>query len=329
MYFEAFTYDGTQCRDGGLKANNPLQVAVNESKAIWGEGLPYDMILSVGSGSAQNPPKEPSSSTVIPSWLTSLFATLMTTMNGQQAWRQFSKNADPRLLNRTARLNVEFQTSREPLLDDTDSLDLMEGYAKGYRFPKQPLEDPHDAFRPTYSRRREIGIIDNLADRLRASLYFVELDSVTEKKDVFIIKGWICCRIGPERAAFQNLLKATTSFKQASGSLTLQRVRRHKPLKLGITIQQPASHHLDPIRLDVSFGREFVTISGFPATLDVSIGAATYDDRAFEGEDVLTDMGMTGIEIPLGLYESGRLAVGPCGLLRDRMHSDSSPKGYM
>lgn len=282
MYFEPFTYDGTQCRDGGLKANNPLQIAVNESKAIWGEGVPYDLILSVGSGSAPNPPKEPSSSIIIPSWLTSLFATLMTTMNGQQAWRQFSKNADPRLLNRTARLNVEFQTPHEPPLDDTSSIDWMESHASRYRFPRQLLDDPHDAFRPTHSGKSETSVIDNLADRLRASLYFVELGSVTEKKDVFIIKGWICCRIGPERKAFQNLLNATTSFKQASGSLTLERVWRHKPLKLEITIQQPASHHLDPIRLDVSFGQEFVTISGFPATLDVSIGAATYT-RACKG----------------------------------------------
>jgi hypothetical protein len=40
--------------------NNPVQVAVNELKSIWGEQVPYNIILSIGSRYANKPAIGPS-----------------------------------------------------------------------------------------------------------------------------------------------------------------------------------------------------------------------------------------------------------------------------
>src|ERR1700733_10265061 len=83
MYFEPTSHEGNECRDGGLKENNPVQIAVNESKTIWGNKTNFDLVLSVGAGQAQDPQKRPSSNFILPSCLTDLFNILISTMNGE------------------------------------------------------------------------------------------------------------------------------------------------------------------------------------------------------------------------------------------------------
>jgi predicted acylesterase/phospholipase RssA len=55
MYFEPTEYDGNVCRDGGLLENNPVQIAVNEARTIWGPDIVFDTVLSLGCGEAKDP----------------------------------------------------------------------------------------------------------------------------------------------------------------------------------------------------------------------------------------------------------------------------------
>ena len=126
MFFEHTSHSGCDCRDGGLKANNPIQQAVNESKSIWGKEIDFDLLLSIGPGHADKPQKQPSSRHVMPQWLTNLLKTLLSTMDGQGAWDMFVQSAEPRIHDRATRLNVEFEDQSEPALDDIGSVRRME-----------------------------------------------------------------------------------------------------------------------------------------------------------------------------------------------------------
>ena len=92
IYFESYRSPaaGVECRDGGLTQNNPVQIAVDESKDIWGENVPFDVILSIGSGEAKKAPTTPSLGHMLPKWINELLQTQLATMNGQLAWKEFS-----------------------------------------------------------------------------------------------------------------------------------------------------------------------------------------------------------------------------------------------
>ncbi|KAF7547599.1 hypothetical protein G7Z17_g7633 [Cylindrodendrum hubeiense] len=188
MYFEPAQHCGTECRDGGLTENNPVQVAVNEARTIWGPNAAFDLIASLGCGEALEPQGQPVEILVLPSWLKSLFSTLIATMNGNSAWDKFSKSVGQNVLDRCSRLNVHFWQTREPKLDDVTAIKMMERLVTSSKFPYQ---HPLGQFSPVLDSAEEDGL-KVLGHRLMASLYFFELKSITQNDEVSIVKGWIC-----------------------------------------------------------------------------------------------------------------------------------------
>lgn len=179
MYFDPVSHAGRDCRDGGLKENNPTQVALIEAREVWGDAKPCDIILSVGSGYAKTAPIAPKRPFGIPGWLYHLFNTLLDTMNGQEAWNRFYDTLSTRQKERAARLNVLFQQDMEPGFDDLAGIGKMEQEAQDFVFPAKytdsttsPVQGPVQTM-----------MIDLMADRLRASLFFFDLDKVTQKRE--------------------------------------------------------------------------------------------------------------------------------------------------
>ncbi|KAF5684647.1 hypothetical protein FDENT_6652 [Fusarium denticulatum] len=261
MYFEHVSHAGHECRDGGLKENNPIQVALNESRKLW-EDPTYDLILSLGSGQARYPATEPVSTAIIPKWLAHLFSTLVSTMNGEDTWDKFRSSHDGRILDRASRFNLRFDGSTEPALDDVNAITSMETAAKKATFYERPSRSPFSA---------TSGIIEGdalhcMADKLRASLYFFDLGSITKHGTVTVIHGWICCRLLPNDQGFKELLSRTLRFLVRGKAYEFKRVPIDKPLRFAVEFQH---QHLDePIRIDVNFGATHSTsISGFPMTL--------------------------------------------------------------
>lgn len=276
MFFEPTSHEGSECRDGGLKENNPVQIAVNESKTIWGKKTNFDLVLSVGAGQAQDPQKRPSSSFILPSWLTDLFNILISTMNGEDAWRRYKECQDTRITDRSSRLNVRFQDRYEPRLDDLESIPMMESVAEKCKFSERASGS---SFSPI-SGIPDTGLLESLADRLRASMYFLQLVSVNQHEDVSVIRGWICCRLGPGESGFEALLNRTAGFDIKGKFHKAARPAKGASMRLEITFQQQLLD--DAIRIDVNFGSSHsVAISGFPITLRVSFTHA----------------------LPIGLYE--------------------------
>lgn len=269
MYFEPKEYDGNVCRDGGLLENNPVQIAVNEARTIWGPDIVFDMVLSLGCGEAKDPQPKPKSVS-LPTWLSDLFTALIATMNGNTAWGKFCEGVGQLVLDRSTRLNVRFGGPTEPELDDVKSIEPMEQLAKTYYFH---YKAPGGGFAPVLDPVNTDSL-EVLAARHKAALYFFELRSIAQQDDVSIIKGWICCRLRPDVESFKRLIGETSHFqlKGPKGKLVeVPPFREGEQLKLEVDFQEQASRDTEPIRIDVKFGHDYyVTISGFPMTLKVS-----------------------------------------------------------
>ncbi|KAF9762619.1 hypothetical protein IL306_003360, partial [Fusarium sp. DS 682] len=272
MYFEHISHAGHECRDGGLKENNPIQVALNESRKIW-EDANYDVILSVGSGHARYPAAEPVSTAIIPKWLAHLFSTLVSTMNGEDAWDRFLRSQDKRIRDRASRLNLRFDGSTEHALDDTNAIASMEAAAKKTTFYERVSVSPFSAT----SGIVEGDALQCMADKLRASLYFFELASITKHGAVTVIHGWICCRLMPDEQGFKELLAYTSKFIVRGKVYEVKQVPEDKPLRLAIEFQH--QHLEEPIRIDANFGATHsATISG------LSSPPSAGESRSFDGQ---------------------------------------------
>lgn len=266
MFFEHVNHQGYECRDGGLKENNPLQLAVNESKKIWESITDFDVILSIGSGRATHPQQKPASWKLLPQWLVDLFNTLISTMDGEDAWRRFSEGQEDRITSRASRLNVKFKSSYEPALDDCTQIRLMEELAKSSNFHHKPSPGP---FSPITGRPGS-NQLDLLADRLRASLFFFNLVSVTKHLEIYSVTGWIGCRLEPTQDALRTLLGRTKSFHVKGREYAVPNTANGgQYFRLDVDFAEQSLG--TPIRIDVNFGLSHaVSISGFPMTLQVS-----------------------------------------------------------
>lgn len=269
MYFEPVLHDGVVCRDGGLTENNPLQIAVEEARKIWGTHAPFDLITSLGCGMAKKAQSPPASAFIIHGWVNTLFKTLIETMNGHKAWVKFSRGPGKDMLDRCVRLNVWFQTETEPELDDVDAIPQMKSLGQSYNFYYQPREGK---FTPV-SGQVEGDALDVLANRHKASLYFFELNSITYNNEVAIVEGWICCRLQPSRLCHKQLIGQTGHFRIIKQTVDMPQLGDEERLKLKVSFQQQASQNSEPLRIDVKFNRVkyYVSISGFPLTLKVRL----------------------------------------------------------
>jgi hypothetical protein len=265
MYFEPMLFEGSECRDGGLKENNPLQVAIKEAKTIWGTEVPFDTVISIGTGykkSPQSDPPEVSSQ----HWLLALFRAFIANMNGEAAWLKFKDTTDPILMGRVCRLNVPLGDGEEPALDDVGCITQMETLAANYKFEQI---SPTDGFAPV-SGRVSNDLLEVLAARIRASQYFFELRCINDHEDVTVVEGWICCRLLPSDSQFKQLIGKTSTFRVKESTI-ISDFTSDKQLRLDVKMQQQTSKDSAPLRIDVKFEHDyFVSISGFPMTLKVS-----------------------------------------------------------
>ncbi|KAF3911199.1 hypothetical protein AA313_de0210078 [Arthrobotrys entomopaga] len=253
-YFDPATHDGNICRDGGLKENNPINLCLAESKTIWGSDTNYDLILSVGPGTAARPQKLQTGSSFLKCikqpWLRQILNAQLTTMNGEDVWRGYKNSQADRIVERSSRLNMK----------------MMESAAYSYDAFEEPL--PKTPFNPI-SERLEAGVLESLADRIRASLFYLQVNSI-DKSDGFIIivRGSIRCRLGPSDEGYAALLCTVLGF-----TVNGQPIQYISPSNAGVSyfnvgVEFSYESIEAPIRVDVNFKKQRgVAISGFPMSI--------------------------------------------------------------
>ncbi|KXX79888.1 hypothetical protein MMYC01_203769 [Madurella mycetomatis] len=194
-------------------------------------------------------------------------------MDGEITWEGFSP--EPRIRDRAVRLNVELTGSRQPSLDDVGTVFEMQSAAQRYA-PHNGHENP---FRksPLSPLAGDVSsdMLLCLAGRLRASMFFFEMNSMDIKKGAASFGGSICCRLTPEEKGFTALMNCTQYFTTAGRQYELPKSAKpvagsaRAPFEIPITFcWDPESK--DPIRIDVHFGDgkephpSRFSISGFP-----------------------------------------------------------------
>ncbi|KAF3181428.1 hypothetical protein TWF751_009368 [Orbilia oligospora] len=282
-YFPPHVDNRGAYRDGGLKANNPIHLAATEAKALWAPR--YDIILSVGSGMAKKLWNGARHRDYIGNdWVRRLFDELLNNINGNAAWVEFQRSWPKRVLERSERLNVDLAQQYEPAFDGLLEIADMEEQAKSYS-PTQPHFDSR--FQPIVGNI-EAKLIETLADRLRASLFFLEVKSVNRGDGFTVsVKGSVRCRLGPGDKGFESLLSMVSSFK-VDDETVVGYSEPSPPIVefFGLSIKFSSDLMYKAVRIDVNFGKPYwVAISGCPITIEEIIEEWDPDEAEDEVEE--------------------------------------------
>lgn len=108
-------------QDGGLRHNNPVNIALWESGVIWPE-TNLDILLSMGTGSSVTS-KKPSRNGFIPR----LVRSFLSSMDGEDTWQQLCNRLPREVKDKYFRFNVKFNGSEPAIaLDSVDKMQELE-----------------------------------------------------------------------------------------------------------------------------------------------------------------------------------------------------------
>lgn len=271
MYFTSYLAPlvGAQCRDGGLQAVNPIQLAANESRKIWGNTTNIDLLLSVGTGYSDIRPDPPSTWNLLPKWMQPLFANFMDNLNGEKIYHEFLRNADESLRACTRRLNIKIRDPREPALDEVGILDSIQSETALYDFGVKP--------HCLTGASQYLGDdeITDVALRLQAFLFFYQPNSIFKNaNDFYTVNGTICCRLDKGTDALKTFLARIRGFRFNGQELrisssTHDAVRdENKSFELSHSFTHSAAEDAGKVHIETIFSEKiWAPISGFPCTI--------------------------------------------------------------
>jgi hypothetical protein len=249
-YFKPFEWRGKMLLDGGLQHSRLAACAYFEAKAVW-PGKPCDILLSLGTGTAQDP--RPTSAR------SRRFQTSHTIMEADVAWDTFVRSL--REQERIFRLNPE-NVGSEFELDDRDALDEIDNQATCW------IE----------SQDKELTYF---CDQLVASLFFFRSLGPNETG---VQQGEILCRLPPDLDANQNLVGRMLQIQEDGLNLfevdyggqvqaqinvvdVLKNLRRNEELRLHVVLPNLPTIAARGIRIHVMMRG---LVSGQPAWLPIS-----------------------------------------------------------
>ncbi|RDW63043.1 uncharacterized protein DSM5745_10154 [Aspergillus mulundensis] len=184
-------------------------------------------------------------------------------MDGQKAWKTFTKTSSPQTNARAYRLSPHFRDSKEPALDAVDKIDSMSEDAQEFDF-----RQPHRV-----NTRVQGFISDPLTEvalYLRASLFYFNLEKIEHlaESQITSFVGSIHCRLYGGTAPLDLLLDKTSEFKILNSRMPVPETDPMNPFRLPITINISSEHLGRMVDLEVLFNDSivFVPISGFPCS---------------------------------------------------------------
>ena len=163
-------------QDGGLRHNNPVNLALWESKLIWPSIKKPDLVLSLGTGTDIHPhsPNAPNFRHIFKDgFIPRLYRSFMSSLDGQSAWRDLMNRMDEQSREDFIRLNIVFP-NEVPAINDNDQ---KEELRKSVHI--QPRDDLETLF------------------ALLASRFFYKLDAIPSRNSsgLYNCVGKICCKL--------------------------------------------------------------------------------------------------------------------------------------
>ncbi|KAL9128704.1 MAG: hypothetical protein Q9217_002665 [Psora testacea] len=239
-------------QDGGLRHNNPMDLAIWECQKIWPAPAAADVVLSLGTGhelTSTSPKVSQFRHICNDGFIPRLIRTFMSSLDGERTWRDSVNRLDDQRRAKYFRLNVQLD-GQEPRLDDVKQI---EGLRDSVHM--QP-DDGKDLERA-------------LTALLTASFYFELAMRPMFKTGVYNCRGFVRCRNDP-----RGILEA------------LARIVPHQ-LDLTMSGESYVLHLEEVINLSIKCGEGQVrSLSGFPQSvawfgkqqsLDAPFGTADHD----------------------------------------------------
>ncbi|KAL6722253.1 hypothetical protein ACLMJK_001360 [Lecanora helva] len=165
-------------QDGGLKHNNPTDLGLWESRIIWPMLQRPDAVVSLGTGMAPDPstPTAPNFRHVIfDGFIPRLWRSFMSSLDGQNTWRDLWNRLDSNSKQDYFRLNVKLNGER-PAMDDVSRMEEL-----------RELVQSQDSSESRY---------EQTAFALLVSTFFFELNSMPLfYGGLYYCRGNIRCRL--------------------------------------------------------------------------------------------------------------------------------------
>ena len=165
-------------QDGGLKHNNPVNLALWESHQIWPSVVQPDIVVSLGTGTEKDStsPRAPNFRHVLrDGFIPRLYRSFLSSLDGEGTWRELMNRLDQRSRGDYFRLNISFP-GQEPAIDDIDCM--------------------NDLRASVHLRSRMFQDNKSIASALLASTFFFELITIPLfDSRMFHCQGIIRCRL--------------------------------------------------------------------------------------------------------------------------------------
>ena len=165
-------------QDGGLKHNNPVNLALWESRYIWPSVNQPDLVLSLGTGTVlSDSASAPGFRHILKDgFLPRLYRSFMSSLDGQRAWRDLVNRLDEDTQDDYIRLNISLPDP-EPKIDAVDKMDSLR---QSVHLQSQGNEESKHAF------------------ALLSSQFFFKLQALPQKhtSGLYSCQGFVCCKIG-------------------------------------------------------------------------------------------------------------------------------------
>ncbi|KAM7188967.1 hypothetical protein V8F33_010301 [Rhypophila sp. PSN 637] len=221
-YFEPYKHKPTSkvYVDGAIVRNNPVRVALEEERRIWGAELRPDIVVSIGSGICveesgeirQNKRSVGTWKKVLPARVRKMVDTgidmVASTLDCQREWDE-AVRVNPQLSGKCHRLDVGIFDKKLPALDDVDKMEELEELSLAYLAKNSDTGQRYfnKGYNSAYAHLRIV------ARRLLAALfYYSDAASLNENNQhPKRLTGLIHCRLPPSQGARQ--LMAAAKFR--------------------------------------------------------------------------------------------------------------------
>ncbi|KAL9057393.1 MAG: hypothetical protein Q9162_002338 [Coniocarpon cinnabarinum] len=264
-YFKAkaLKYLGT-FQDGGLRHNNPIALALWESRSIWPDRGDADLALSLGTGTSRTKPptaKRGPFSPVKDRFLPRLIKSLMVNIDGEKTWAETLNNMSKHSKTRLHRLNTNLE-DRYLSLDEISNIVYLKDR--------------------TIAEFHGNNNLDVICDSILASSFYFELDSAPEYRvEGLICRGSIYCRLqlsATGRQALCSHLKDQRAFFLVNGRpyRAVDTCSGRTPFKKKVSVTVASKQDTIGVTLRHSTSLPLL-ISGLPKTVEELMKLQIFD----------------------------------------------------
>lgn len=276
-------------QDGGLRHNNPINIAMWEHGFIRSTKETPDFVLSLGTGTLRRAGNR--SSPVRDRFFQRLFKSFMLSMDGEKIWDDFYQALTPQIQSRFHRLNIELDSSQLGI-DDISSIKQLEADAVQYM--------------------DSAALIGSLRDSMYASLFYFEFDGKpnVEQRQV-VCAGCILLRpsvpSAGRRVLYHQLLAASAFFTVDGRSIPCIARTSEKPPPYRKPVRFTLSSTEEEIDITInSITKQAISISGLPRKAKDIVDAQCLDCAFGRADHVPTEKRLP--IVPIGKRKADNIA---------------------